>query len=247
MSLLSNGSIIRMFVVASLLMVAKSIAAPPTTRPATTVPANPWGVKQILTGDPNQPHILCIGDSILGGYHAPLAELLRGKASLDIWITPRSIADKSLPITMKEIFAKQAYEVILFNDIGLHAWQPGRIPEGQYEPLLRAHVANLRRLAPDAKLIFATTTPMTTRTRPITLNGEFNPLIEQRNAIAIKVMEENHVPVADYYHVLVDKLDLAAGDGFHWKKPAYGLIADVAAGRIWQALGAIPQPGAVTR
>jgi hypothetical protein len=49
---------------------------------------------------------------------------------------------------MKAIFAEYTYDLILFNDIGLHAWQPGRIPEGQYEPLTRAHLANLRNFAP---------------------------------------------------------------------------------------------------
>ena len=220
-----------------MLLAARAMAAPPATQPATTAPAGPWGVRQILVGNVDQPHVLCIGDSILGGYHSPLAERLRGKASLDIWVTPRTIADKSLPTTMKEIFAGHPYDVIVFNDIGLHAWQPGRIPEGQYEPLLRAHVANLRRLAPAAKLIFATTTPMTSKTHPVTINDEFNPVIVQRNDIATKVMEENQIPVADFYHLVVDHLDLAAGDGFHWKKPAYVALSELAADKIWQVLG----------
>ncbi len=83
---------------------------------------------------------------------------------------------------MKAIFAEHAYAVILFNDIGLYAWEPGRIPEGQYEPLLRAHLANLRTFAPKAKLIFASTTPMTTKTKPIALDPEFNSLIVERHS-----------------------------------------------------------------
>jgi hypothetical protein len=92
--------------------------------------------------------VLLIGDSILGGYHAIAAELLRGKVSLDVWVTPKHIGSKDLPADMKAIFAAHAYDVILFNDVGLHAWSPGRIPEGQYEPLTRAHLANLRKFVP---------------------------------------------------------------------------------------------------
>jgi hypothetical protein len=137
---------------------------------------------------------------------------------------------------MQGIFAEQTYDVILFNDIGLHAWTPGRIPEGQYEPLRRAHLANLRKFAPKAKLIFATTTPMTTKTKPIALDPEFNPLIVERNGIGAKIMQENQVPIADFYGILVAKLDLAAGDRFHWTKPACELLAREAAGRVAEAL-----------
>jgi hypothetical protein len=112
----------------------------------------------------------------------------------------------------------------------LHAWQPGRIPEGQYEPLIRAHLANLRKFAPKAKLVFATTTPMTTKTRPIMFDPAFNSLIVERNKIALNVMQENNVPVADYYGIL------AAGDRFHWTKPAYDLLAQCAVTHIAQAL-----------
>jgi lysophospholipase L1-like esterase len=126
---------------------------------------------------------------------------------------------------------------VAVNDIGLHAWTPGRIPEGQYESLMRAHLANLRRLAPKAKLIFASTTPMTTKIKPIALDPEFNPLIVERNEIVAKIMQENQVPIADFYGILVTKLDLAAGDRFHWTKPAYELLAREAAGHVAQALG----------
>jgi len=55
-------------------------------------------------------------------------------------------------------------------------------------------------------------------------------------------MQENQVPIADFYGILVAKLDLAAGDRFHWTKPAYELLARDAAGRVAEALGlALPR------
>jgi acetyl esterase/lipase len=225
----------------SLLSIAVSVsAAEPTTGaklPAAPAKPSGWGVRQVLVAEGKAPRVLLIGDSILGGYHAIAAELLRGKVSLDVWVTPKHIGSKDLPADMKAIFAAHAYDVILFNDVGLHAWSPGRIPEGQYEPLTRAHLANLRKFAPKAKLIFASTTPMTTKTRPIALDPEFNSLIVARNRIAAKVMAENNVPVADYYGILATKLDLAAGDRFHWTRPAYALLAECAAKHVAEALG----------
>ncbi len=39
-------------------------------------------MRQVLVADPKLPRVLLIGDSILNGYHAKAAVLLRGKISL---------------------------------------------------------------------------------------------------------------------------------------------------------------------
>ena len=109
---------------------ASAIAAEPTPRPkpATTAKPSGWGVRQVLVADPKLPRVLLIGDSILNGYHAKAAELLRGKVSLDVWVTPKHIGSGDLPADMKAIFAEHTYDLILFNDIGLHAWSRGGFP-----------------------------------------------------------------------------------------------------------------------
>ena len=239
MSGLLLGVVHRSLLLPLLCLSASAVAAEPVT-PSKAVAASKaggWAVRQVLVTDPALPHVLLIGDSILGGYHSKAGELLRGKVNLDVWITPKHIGVKGVPTDLNGILAAQTYDVILFNDIGLHAWEPGRIPEGQYEPLMRAHLANLRKFAPKAKLIFASTTPMTTKTKPIALDPEFNPLMVERNQIVTRIMQENQVPIADYYGILVTKLDLAAGDRFHWTKPAYELLAQEAVARIAEALG----------
>jgi len=238
MSSLLSGVIRPMLLLTLFCIAATAGAAEPSTRLKTSAAgkAGGWGVRHVLVADPALPHVLLVGDSILSGYHGKAAELLRGQVNLDVWITPKHIGSRDLPADMQGIFAARTYDLILFNDIGLHAWTPGRIPEGQYEPLMRAHLANLRKFAPQSKLIWASTTPMTTKTKPIALDPEFNPLIVERNQIVAKIMQENQVPIADYYGVLAPKLDLAAGDRFHWTRPAYELLAQEAAARIAQAL-----------
>jgi hypothetical protein len=52
----------------------------------------------------------------------------------------------------------------------------------------------------------------------------------------MEIMQENQIPIADFYGILVTKLDPAAGDRFHWTKPAYELLGREAAGRVAQAL-----------
>ncbi len=245
MSALASAVFRRSVLLALFCISAAAIAAEPTADPkdAAKSKSSGRGVRQVLVADPALPRVLLIGDSILGGYHGKAAELLHGKVNLDVWITPKHIGVKDVPADMQGIFAEQTYDVILFNDIGLHAWTPGRIPEGQYEPLMRAHLANLRKFAPKARLIFATTTPMTTKTKPIALDPEFTPLIVERNQIVTKIMQENQIPVADFYGILVAKLDLAAGDRFHWTKPAYELLARDAATRIAETLDFSLPPG----
>jgi hypothetical protein len=55
------------------------------------------------------------------------------------------------------------------------------------------------------------------------------------------------VPVADYYGILVKRLDLARGDRFHWTRPAYDLLAHCAATRIAEALDlSLPKPSVRT-
>lgn len=220
----------------TLLVGSLALAADPPAKASKPAAASGWGVKSILPASDKLPRVLLVGDSILGGYHGKAAELLRGRVGLDVWITPKHIGNKDLAKDMEGIFGAAKYDLVLFNDIGLHAWTPGRIPEGQYEPLMRAHLANYKRYAGKATLIWASTTPMTTKTKPIELDAEFNPLIVQRNAICAKIMQENQVPVADYYGILVGKLDLAAGDRFHWSRPAYELLAQEAARQITAAL-----------
>lgn len=49
------------------------------------------------------------------------------------------------------IAVKGPYDIIHFN-LGLHGWQKGRIPEGQFEALTRQMVQAFRQHAPKATL-----------------------------------------------------------------------------------------------
>jgi len=81
-----------------------------------------------------------------------------------------------------EVFAHGPYDVVHFN-MGLHGWQKGRIPEGQFEPLTRKLVEALRMGAPKAKLIWASSTPL-----PAASQYGSDTAIVERNAVAARVM-----------------------------------------------------------
>jgi len=193
-----------------------------------------WGVHSSTDTDPKLPRVLLIGDSIVNGYRGPVAKVLEGKARVDCWITGMHLNSANLRKDLAEILDRQSYDVIHFN-IGLHGWPVGRIPKGQYEPLLRAYVRTLQEHGGEAKLIWASTTPVTVRDKPLELDPVIEATITGRNAIAARVMKEKGIPTNDLHGLVVDKLHLARGDKFHWKAEGYALMARAASNAILQA------------
>jgi hypothetical protein len=194
-----------------------------------------WGIREATVKDASLPRVLLIGDSITASYLDGVRKALDGKVNIDAWITPTTQADKSLPKILEAICHEHSYAIIHFN-LGLHGWQPGRIPEGQYEPLTRQLVENLRKSAPQAKLIWATITPVTVKGKPEELNPEIQPTIVQHNALALKVMKEEGVEIDDLSTLMLAHLNFAAGDMFHWKNEGRELLVKAVSEAIGKAL-----------
>ncbi len=194
-----------------------------------------WGVREAVVTDATLPRILLIGDSIANGYLEPVRKAFAGKANIDAWITPTSQGDKRLPAIVEEIAKQHDYAIIHFN-LGLHGWQPGRIPEGQFEPLTHGLVQGLKKGAPQAKLIWATITPVTVKGEPGKLNPEVQPTIDAHNAMALKVMKDEAVAINDLGALMHQHLDLAAGDMFHWKKEGMKFVVEQVTNTLTAAL-----------
>jgi hypothetical protein len=91
---------------------------------------------------------------------------------------------------------------------------------------------------PKARIIWANTTPVTVKDKPTELNPEINPVIIEQNRIAAGVMAEMQVPTDDFYALLINHLELARGDQFHWTAPAYGMLVKATAGSVLREIGA---------
>lgn len=201
-----------------------------------------WGYKQVTETDPALPRVLLVGDSIVGGYNGQVAALLQGKANLDYYMTGGHLAVPGFNDQLEKVLTEHRYDVIHFNESGLHAWPVGRIPEGQYGPLMRQYLAMIRRVAPQAKLIWASNTPVTVKGEPDKLDPEINPTIIALNEAVLPIMIENKVPVDDLYTLMLDKLSLGAGDGFHWSKAGRDIQAEAVACAILKALNPPSEP-----
>jgi len=195
-----------------------------------------WRLDQATITDPTRPRVLLIGDSILNGYQSYVVKELAGKAYVDAWVNPYCQSEHFNKL-LAEVLANGPYDVVHFN-MGLHGWQKGRIPEGQFEPLTKAFVEVIRQKCPSAKIIWASSTPVTVKGKPGELDLEINSNIVGQNRMAAKVMAEMNVPVDDFYSLLINQLDLARGDQFHWNAPVYKILAAAAAKAIVAALPA---------
>lgn len=71
--------------------------------------------------------------------------------------------------------------------------------------LPRAFLEVIHKKCPQAKLIWANTTPFLNKTNLKELSADINPIIVKRNQIDAKIMTEAGVPINDFYSLLVDK------------------------------------------
>ena len=198
-----------------------------------------WRLDKAKITDTKRPRVLLIGDSILNGYLKNVVTALDGKAYVDAWVNPYCQSESTNKV-LADVLANGPYDVVHFN-MGLHGWNEGRIKPGTFEPLTKAYVEVLRAKLPDARLIWASSTPVTAKDKPADLEPEINAIIIEHNRMAAKVMAEMNVPVNDFYNLLVEKRALARGDRFHWTPPAYKLLADLATDSILKSLPQAPQ------
>ncbi len=211
-------------------------AAPQETDPRLHADGKGWRIERAKIVDPALPRVLLIGDSILGGYRGEVTKALAGKANVDAWINPYCQSEH-LNKLLAEVLAQAPYDVIHFN-MGLHGWPVGRIKEGTFEPLTKAYVQVIKDKLPKAKIIWASSTPVTVKGKPTELDPVINVNIIGQNRMAAQVMAGMNVPVNDLYALLVGKLELARGDQFHWTSPAYKILSDAIVKRIQTALPA---------
>lgn len=194
-----------------------------------------WGLDRAKIIDLKRPRVLLVGDSILNGYRSQVIKALEGKVYVDAWVNPYCQSEH-LNKLLAEVLDQGPYDVVHFN-MGLHGWQEGRIKPGTFEPLTKAYVQVIKDKLPKARLIWASSTPVTVKGRPTELNPEIDPIIVEHNRMAAKVMTEMQVPVSDFYSLLVDNRQWARGDQFHWTAPAYELLAQTVASSILRELG----------
>jgi len=178
------------------------------------------------------PRVLIIGDSISIGYTQPLRAKLKGKANVHRIAMNGGATEAGLE-HMQDWLGDGNWAVIHFN-FGLHDAKYAsetiqRASREEYAENLRLLIAHMKRTG--AKLIFATTTP-------VPKNGILSPgrkfdSIEERNKIAVKVMQEAEVAVNDLYAAVLPTMNkVGRADDVHFAPEGYEVLASAVARSI---------------
>jgi hypothetical protein len=143
----------------------------------------------------NLPRVLLIGDSITRAYYPEVEKQLAGKAYVGRLASSAFISDPVLLKQIEMVLGQYKFDVIHFNN-GMHGWQHS---EQEYERAFPKFLKTIRKYAPDAKLIWANTTPL--KVSPDLPAGNQTQATDERiaarNAIALKFVQAGGIPEDD--------------------------------------------------
>jgi len=177
------------------------------------------------------PRVLLIGDSITGGYGPKVEEALKGKASVARLTTSKSIGDPVLLMEVALVLGQCRFDVVHFNN-GLHGWGYSEEEYRQHFPEL---VAAIRKHAVQAKLIWATTTPVR-QAGNLNVIAEDTKRVEARNKIADGIVAREKIAVNDLFGLVKDHPEWWSADGVHFNVQGISAQAAQVATRIAEAL-----------
>jgi hypothetical protein len=152
------------------------------------------------TNNHSLPRILLIGNSIVRGYYPEVAKLMEGRAYVARLSTSKSLCDPGLNKEIALIMSYYKFDIVQFNN-GLHGFD---YTEDDYKKAFPPFVKTIRKAAPNAKLIWATTTPIYTYGNV----KSFDPRTERvkvRNKIAFDyISTQKNIKINDLWTVAID-------------------------------------------
>jgi hypothetical protein len=159
------------------------------------------------------PRVLLVGDSICNAYYDSVAKELGGKALVAKMASSSSLGDPALLDQMKFLLTNYKFAVIHFNN-GLHGFD---YTEEEYQNDIPKLLKLIKRHAPDAKLIWATSTPMRKPAPNLREIHAENPRVTARNKIVVAVAAKEGIPVNDLHGLVENHPEYWSDDGVHFK------------------------------
>lgn len=201
-----------------------------------------------LPAEEENNRILLVGDSISAGYGDMVQELMPGW-HIDRLNTSEGLHHPNFGRMLEIALKPYSYRVVHINN-GIHLH--GQSVE-QYGKNLLQVFDKIHEIAPEAKIIFATTTPLSRSLREDELDGfnaqhfsmgdrapmdrscadkeEFwvtdeqaSEIYKKLNETARKICAVSHICVNDLYQLCVDE-NLQKSDGVHFREDAYWRLA----------------------
>jgi hypothetical protein len=165
------------------------------------------------------PRVLIIGDSITKQYTPEVEIALQGVASVARFSTSRCIGDPVLLTELTLVLSQYPFDVIHVNN-GLHGWANS---EAVYEANFDEFLNTITKLAPNAKIIWATTTPLRVKDHLENLQPN-NERVKARNVIAATHIANRPIAVDDLY-VVTEAHPEFFSDGTHYNKDGVSALA----------------------
>jgi lysophospholipase L1-like esterase len=174
----------------------------------------------------NLPRVLLIGDSITRDYYPGVEKHLTGKAYVARLATSRFASDPVLLQEIALVLDNTKFDIIHFNN-GMHGWQHS---EDEYRSAFPKILETIRTHAPNAKLIWATTTPLKV-SKPNNSNEASDERIAARNAIGLEFINRQNI-VVDDLNALVRRHPEYHSDNVHFNADGIGIEAAQVAASI---------------
>ena len=162
------------------------------------------------------PRVLLVGDSICQGYQGKVRAKLEGKANVTYWASSYCVTSPGYLRLLAFYLDEAKYDVIHFNN-GLHSCET---PVADYEKSYRAALQLVKKKQPDAKIVWASSTPINTKDaradKVVALNAA-----ARRAAESVGDVAENDL------YALANPLDRKAYwvDTHHYTSDGYELLA----------------------
>ncbi len=173
--------------------------------------------------DTNQhdlPRVLLIGDSITRSYTKQVEANLKDKAYVARLATSKSLGDPALLDQVALILKEQSFDTVHFNN-GMHG---DGYTEEQYGAALPGLLEVLRRLAPHAKLMWASTTDVRVKNNLAQVDPKTDRIVH-RNQIAATIMTRRSIPIDDLFSTVKEHGEYHAADGVHFNQQGVDVLA----------------------
>ncbi len=173
------------------------------------------------------PRVILIGDSITRAYYSSVEEQLKPQAYVARIATSKAIGDPALLSEISTFLSQANFDVVHVN-IGMHGWD---YTEAEYKQHLPALLKLIKKTTPNAKIIWAQTTPI----RKDRDKGATNQRIQTRNEIAKRFFDSKRIPINDLHALMQPHTNLHSDD-IHFNKEGSTLLATQVATEIKKQL-----------
>ena len=180
----------------------------------------------------DRPRVVLVGDSITRDYYKAVEDKLQGKAVVCRLTTSKSLGDPALLDEVRLVLGQAKFDVVHFNN-GMHGWG---YTEDEYAKAVPDLVAAIRKAAPGAKLVWASTTPVRVARQVDQLDPKTDR-VKSRNAAAAEVMKRENIPVNDLFALVAEKPEWFSNDGIHLNTNGSTALSEQVAANVLKVLG----------